>query len=145
MPLEKRYTDVRQALFDTESFIKDGVLHINQAELENYLEDPRLEIIRIEIAHPNESCRLTNVGDIVQPMFKPETKSAFSGVTDDIRLLGEGSTCVVRGVAVIEVLQIYARGVYFEMSGQGTEFTPLSGNIMIAINGYPTEGTEKLE
>lgn len=143
--LEKRYIDIERVVFDSSSFIDDCTLYINREELIEYLADPRLSKIEIEIAHPGESCRLTNVGDVVQPMFKPNENIGFPGVVDDIISLGDGATAVVRGVGVIEVLQVYARGVFFDMSGPATEFTPLAGNIMVAVNGFPAEGIERFD
>ncbi|MEA4847144.1 MAG: glycine/sarcosine/betaine reductase component B subunit [Clostridiaceae bacterium] len=105
MRLEKRYVDVRKAVFDEKTFIEDGVLHLCKKELVDVAMDFRFESVDFEFAHPGESCRLAFVGDCVQPAYKPEDgASTFPGMVDEIKRVGTGISVVLRGVSVTETL-----------------------------------------
>ena len=105
MHLEKRYVDVHRAVFDVSTFIENGVLHICKKELIEIAKDFRFESVDFEIAHPGESCRLSYVGDCVQPMYKPdEGETTFPGMVDEVKRVGMGTSVVLRGISVTETL-----------------------------------------
>src|SRR2546423_8135346 len=63
--------------------------------------DPRLERIRIDLAHPGERCRIGRVFDVVAPRAKLDGGEDFPGVLGGIAKVGHGRTLALDGVAVV--------------------------------------------
>ena len=104
MHLKKRVLNISKAVFDEKTYVEDGFLHINKQELVDQLQDFNFKSIDVELVHPGERCRINNVADCVQPMYKlGKGASTFPGVVDDIKRVGTGETVVLRGVSVTEV------------------------------------------
>lgn len=126
MYLEKRYTDVNKVVFDDKTFIENGVLHVSKKELSDLAMDYRFESMDFELAHPGESCRLSRVCDCVQPMLKlGEDSSTYPGVVDEVKRAGSGSSVVLRGVSVTEIMPLQAGGLLLDMSSPGRERSKL--------------------
>ncbi len=103
MRLELRIIDIKDVQFGKETKIADGVLYIDPIELRGLLQrDKRFSTVSVELAHPGESCRILQISDVVQPRAKIGGEVPdFPGVLGNIGTVGEGSTCVLRGVAVM--------------------------------------------
>lgn len=141
MSLQKHYVDIDQIIFDDCTAVRSHVLHINRQELQALLRDSAFSDVRIELASPGESCRLTNVCDVVQPVYKPEG-STFPGVIDPIQRAGQGSTVVLGGVAVAEVCEMAVPlGCLLDMSGPGALHSILPQKHIVALNPVPAAGT----
>ena len=95
--------NVRAVRFAGETSFGDGVLSINRRELQALLqEDKRLSRVDIELANPGDSCRILQVADVIEPRAKTHADGAdFPGVLSPQGSVGEGSTCVLRGAAVV--------------------------------------------
>ncbi len=145
MFLQKHWIDIDRVVFDTHTHVENHTLHIHKDELEGVLSDSRFSRIDIELANPGEDCRLMNVGDIVQPVYKIGLgESTFPGVVDDILTVGQGSSIGLRGVAVVEILEMEVPlGTFIDMTGPAAPHTPFSKTINIAINAYPASHTSK--
>ena len=94
---------VRDVRFADRTALGGGVLSINRAELQALLqEDKRLSRVDIELAHPGERCRILQVADVIEPRAKSRgSGDDFAGVLGPQGNLGEGSTRVLRGAAVV--------------------------------------------
>jgi len=94
---------VRDVRFADRTALGGGVLSINRAELQALLqEDKRLSRVDIELAHPGERCRILQVADVIEPRAKSRgSGDNFAGVLGPQGNLGEGSTRVLRGAAVV--------------------------------------------
>ena len=89
--------------FAAKTAIRDGVLHVNKSELQALLlQDPRFGTVDIEIARPGEKCRITGVLDVIEPRAKTsEGDEDFPGAVGKQVTAGVGSTCVLKGSAVV--------------------------------------------
>ena len=148
MRLEKRVVDVRKIVFDNESYIKDGIMHLSKEELINVAMDYNFKSVDFELAHPGESCRLNFVSDCIQPMCKLDSEdSTFPGVVDEVSRVGEGISVVVGGVSVTEVLMkpMVILSV-IDMEGPATkESLTLPKLIHLCLIAEPTEDTSDNE
>ncbi len=145
MRLERKYIDIRNVVFGQKTFIKDHALHIDREELLDLLRDSRFGSVEIDIALPGESCRIANVGDVVQPMCKPRG-ATFPGVIDKVDRVGLGETIVLRGVSVAEVCEVFiAHGSVIDMSGPGAEHTEIAKTRVVTIDARPAKGIPETE
>ncbi len=132
MKLQLDSLTTRDIQFAAKTVIRDGTLQVNKSELQALLlEDPRFATVDIEIAHPGERCRITGVLDVIEPRAKTsEGDEDFPGVVGKQVTAGVGSTCVLKGSAV--VLSDYREkaesgrsmdpnGDIIDMSGPGAE------------------------
>jgi glycine reductase complex component B subunit alpha and beta len=145
MHLAKHIVDIDSAVFDSKTFIADRTIHISKEELERVIADSRFSKVKIELAFPGDDCRLMNVGDIVQPIFKVGgAESTFPGVVDDINTVGDGQSVALRGLAVVEILEMdVPLGTFIDMSGPAAPHTPFSKTINLTIDAFPAQGISK--
>ena len=145
MRLKKLYVDVRSAVFDDRTFVKNNVLHINKRELLTVVADYRFASVDADIALPGEPCRITNVGDIVQPMCKvDDPDGSFPGVAGNMTQAGSGETLVLRGAAVVEVCEVpLPIGTMLDMAGPATEHSRFANTVNIAVIPVPADGIDK--
>lgn len=76
MKLERLYVDIDGVVFDKSSFIDGHTLHICKVELEELVGNKVFSKVDIELACPSSSCRILNMGDIVQPTLKLDDEEA---------------------------------------------------------------------
>ena len=133
MRLQLDIVNIRDVQFANQTIIDDRVLYINRQELQAFLkEDRRLSQVDIELAHPGEKCRIIQVTDVVEPRAKKNGGVDFPGALGRHGMVGQGNTCVLRGMAV--VMSEYRRtgdppmqpgmplhGGIIDMSGPGAE------------------------
>lgn len=103
MRLELRIINIKDVQFGDRTTIADRVLYINQQELQEVLQrDKRFSSVSVELAHPGERCRILQIADVVQPRARiGDGVQDFPGALGGMGTVGEGSTCVLNGVAVI--------------------------------------------
>jgi len=145
MHLRKLFINIESAIFDKKTFVQDHVLHVNKEELLEVLADQRFGEVQLDIALPGESCRMTNVGDIVQPMCKVDNPGAtFPGMVGSLTQVGMGDTLVLRGAAVVEVSEVVIPiGAMLDMMGPAREFTQFGYTSNLVITPKPAPGVEK--
>ena len=145
MKLELHKVRIDKIVFGDAFSVKDGVLTINkQALIDNLMDDERLASVDVDIGHPGESVRIMPVKDAIEPRCKIEgTNEVFPGFIGDVDTVGEGSTLVLDGAAVLTTGRLVApqEGIV-DMTGPGAEYTPFSQtkNIVMVLN--PVEGLE---
>ncbi len=127
MRLEQRILAIKDVMFAENTKVSDGVLHINRQQLEALLEqDKRLGKVSIELASPGESCRILQVCDVIEPRAR-FGGGDFPGVLSKPGVVGGGSTCVLRGVAVVindyelSLTSMDQLGKIIDMSGPGAD------------------------
>jgi sarcosine reductase len=110
MKLELDILHINDIQFSEKSAIANGVLQVNRAELQDILQkDPRLSRVDIELASPGERCRILQVCDVVEPRAKNRGDGGdFPGAIGKQGTVGDGSTCVLRGAAVVTSLHTSA-------------------------------------
>lgn len=103
MRLELNIVKIRDIQFADKTAVRDGVLYVNRNELEGLiLEDPHFSHTGIEIARPGEKCRIVQVLDVIEPRAKTSSGDQdFPGVVGRHAPAGKGTTCVLRGAAVV--------------------------------------------
>ena len=73
MKLEIQNFEVRNIQFGDKTEYLKGVLFINKKELTDLIsEDGRIKEIDIQVAHPGERIRITNILEISEPIVKGE-------------------------------------------------------------------------
>lgn len=128
MKLELGMFYINNVLPGDHTFISKGKLFVNISELRDKLaSDPRFSKLEIEIANPEESVRVINVLDVVEPRVKVSEGVVFPGWLGNMGVAGTGRTHALKGVGVIETgLKENFYGSILDMSGSGSELTTYS-------------------
>ena len=130
------------------SKVDSGALYVNPKDLEDLiLKDDHLTSIRVDVAKPGQSVRITPVKDVIQPSVKVSGAGGiFPGVISKVDTVGEGRTHVLKGAAVVTAGKIvgFQEGI-IDMSGPGAEYTPFSklNNLVIVIE--PKDGLSQYD
>ena len=134
---------IKDLQFGSKTEVKDQTLFVNKDELTEYLlEDEHLASVAIDIARPGESVRIMPCKDVIEPRVKPEQDGGiFPGMVSKMFTAGQGTTHVLKGVAVVTTGQIvgYQEGI-IDMTGPGAELTPFSQLNNLVIVAEPAEG-----
>jgi glycine reductase len=152
MRLELQVIDIKDVQFSDRTNITNGMLHINRSELQDLLQkDSRLSRVEVELAHPGEKCRILQACDVVEPRAKTGGSGEdFPGVLGKQGSVGDGSTCVLRGAAVVTSLytKVFERkpnGEIIDMSGPAAELSPYGKTHNVVVLPYPAEGASRNE
>lgn len=142
MKLEFGNIQIEDVVLGDVSKVENHVLTINEQEIKDIvLEDVRLVSVKLEIAKPGESTRITPVKDIIEPRCKVGTDAdVFPGVVSKVTQVGEGRTHALKGCGVTTVGKIvgFQEGIV-DMSGPGAEKSPFSKIINICMIVEPIE------
>jgi glycine reductase complex component B subunit alpha and beta len=146
MRLELRAVAVRRALFGNATGLQDATLTVARGEIRTLLAaDSRLADLEIELANPGEDCRVTDIFDVFEPRFKAGGPN-FPGVIEPIGRVGDGSTTVARGAAVMVLNAMADRyKLTVDMRGPSAEFSPYSHTVNICIRSNPAPGVERAD
>lgn len=148
MQLELGYIFIKDIRFGDVSKVENGVLYVNAEEVKKLiLEDEDITDVKLELAHPGESIRITPVKDVIEPRVKVEGDgNIFPGTVARVRTVGSGKTHVLKGAAVVTTGRIvgFQEGI-IDMSGVGAEYTPFSktNNLVLVIT--PRENIKQHE
>ncbi len=156
MRLELNILKIRGIRFGDRTAVSDGVLSINRSELQNLLlEDQRLQSIEIDLAQPGEKCRILKVLDVIEPRAKTSNGDQdFPGAVGGQAAAGTGSTCVLKGTAVVlsdyrerreGSTSSYPNGEIIDMSGPGAEVSTFGKTRNIVLLGTPSQGVTTQE
>lgn len=130
------------------SKVEKGVLYVNADEVKKIvLEDEKIADVKVELARPGESVRITPVKDVIEPRVKVSGRGGiFPGVIAKVDTVGEGVTHVLKGAAVVTCGKIvgFQEGIV-DMTGPGAEYTPFSklNNVCLVIQ--PAEGISQYD
>lgn len=137
---------IKDIAFGEETCIKNGVLHINKAELENIIkQDERIKHVRVELARPGDEARIIPVKDVIQPRYKVEGPGGvFPGMVSKVETVGSGRTHVLDGCAVVTAGNIvgFQEGI-IDMTGPGADYTPFSKTLNIVLVCTPVDGIKQ--
>ncbi|MBW2030970.1 MAG: hypothetical protein JRH06_15915 [Deltaproteobacteria bacterium] len=143
MRLELNIFDIKDVQFAEETALREGVLYINRAEMQEVLGmDTRIRRVDVELAHPGESCRILQVADVIEPRAK------VNNGEDVVDPVGQGRTCVLRGSAVVlsdcrgvgEVtVSKDPNGEIIDMSGPGADIGIYGRTHNIVLMPYPED------
>ncbi len=151
MRLELNTVRIEDITFGEKTFIKGRTLYINRAELQALLrEDRRLKDADVELAHPGDKSRIVKVVDVIEPRAKTsDGDQDFPGAVGKQAAAGKGSTCVLKGTAV--VLTDYrekwdtthsadANGEIIEMCGPGADVSIFGKTHNVVVLATPNDG-----
>ncbi|MCL2674352.1 MAG: glycine/sarcosine/betaine reductase component B subunit [Defluviitaleaceae bacterium] len=127
--------------------VSGGVLTVDPAKLQELvLADDRIKGVKVELAKPGESTRITPVKDVIEPRVKVEGGEMFPGMVGKVATVGEGRTHVLKGVAVVTCGKIvgFQEGI-IDMSGPGAEYTPFSKLLNVCLVLEPAEGLKQYD
>ena len=144
MRLDLGCVQIKDVRLGAETAIENHVLSIERQEIISLLEqDPLFERVEIDLAHPGESCRIIRVLDVLEPRYRLNGPN-FPGALDGNGLIGEGQTRVLKNVAVVETDQTAPRSRnLIDMSGPGTEYSPIATTHNVVLLAYPKQGVDK--
>ena len=75
MKLEIGEIYIKDIKLDKISKVENGVLYVNVDEVTKIvLEDDKLKSVKVDVARPGESVRITPVKDVIEPRVKAEGK-----------------------------------------------------------------------
>ena len=150
MRLELKVVHITRVQFADVTAVRNGVLAINRQELKELIkQDTRLTDVAIELANPGDKCRIVNVADIIEPRARTANSGPdFPGAVGMQGTAGHGSTCVLRGAAVlINDYDIGGRryqrpdeGI-IDMWGPGAEIGPYGRTCNVVVLASPANGT----
>jgi sarcosine reductase len=148
MNLQLDITNITKVRFGENTAVKDGILSINQKELQELLEkDSRFNGVTIELAHPGEKCRIVQVFDVTEPRAKEGSGENYPGALGKIETAGNGKTRVLRGAAIVTVdfTSGMKDAMVIDMSGVGTELGAYGNLQNIVILCRPASGIARYD
>ena len=145
MKLELGKIHIKDVQFGEQTKVEQGVLYVNKEELIALLkEDERLADVKIELARPGESVRITPVKDVLEPRVKVSGGGGiFPGMISKVKEVGSGRTHCLDGACVVTCGRIvgFQEGI-IDMSGPTAKYTPFSQTYNVCVVIEPREGLE---
>ena len=160
MKLTRQYFDVKDVRFGDKCALENGVLTVNEAELQALTADlcKAVKGYHLEITKPGENARIIHVLDTIAPMVKIEGEGVqYSGFFSTPYTVGRGVTNMLSGFAVIESAALpwdesnassgllYPRDAIIELSGFYAGYTPFSKTNNLVIIYDLNEGKSSIE
>jgi len=160
MKLTRQYFPVNKAAFGDHTSYRDGVLTINEEELQSIIKPllKHIKSVRFELVNPGENTRIIHVLDTLQPMYKLSGSGMqYSGFFGDPTMTGDGVTNLLTGFSVMESAALpwdaanassgllYPRDAIIDMTGPIKDMTPFSGTINFVIIYEVVEGKSSQE
>ncbi|XMB86126.1 glycine/sarcosine/betaine reductase component B subunit [Mycoplasmatota bacterium WC44] len=143
MRLELGNIIIKDVQFADTNKVENNVLYVNAESIKSLvLEDERIKDVKVELAKPGDSIRITPVKDVLEPRVKVTGPGTiFPGVMGKVDTVGTGRTNVLKGSAVVTCGKIvgFQEGIV-DMTGPGADYTPFSklNNVCVVIE--PSEG-----
>ncbi|HEV8441314.1 MAG TPA: glycine/sarcosine/betaine reductase component B subunit [Methylomirabilota bacterium] len=145
MRLTLEWLDVRGMRAGPSTRLDGSLLQVNLEELRALLEaDHRLERVRVDLAHPGDSCRIGRVLDVMAPRAKLDGGEDFPGLLGALARAGSGRTRALAGVAVVVTDQQpenAAALALIDMSGPGAALSEFARTENLVVSGWPAAGT----
>lgn len=141
MKLRLGRINISDIQFGDSTEVSRGVLYVNREEILATVADERLSRIELDLARPGESVRIMPVKDVIEPRVKVEGAGGiFPGFINKVDMVGEGTTLVLSGAAVVTTGKIvgFQEGIV-DMTGPGADYTPFSKtyNLVIDCDAVP--------
>lgn len=149
MRLEIRWSRVDEMLAAPATRLVAGRLELGLDGLCALLEgDARLGRVRLDLAHPGESCRIGRVLDVIAPRAKLDAGEDFPGVLGPLGRAGHGVTLALARVAVV-VTDQQAEGTgalaVIDMSGPAAALSAFARTHNLVISAWPAPGIGRSE
>ena len=145
MKLELGKIHIKDVQFGSENKVENGVLYVNAETIEKLvLTDDRIASVKVELARPGESVRITPVKDVLEPRVKVSGGGKiFPGTLNKVEQVGSGRTHCLDGACVITCGRIvgFQEGI-IDMSGIAADYCPFSKTQNVCIVIEPRVGLE---
>ena len=149
MRLTLQWSDVHAVRAEATTRLVGQTLEVSLEDLRALVEaDTRLQRVRLDLAHPGESCRIGRVYDVVAPRAKLDGGEDFPGVLGALARAGSGRTQALANVAVVvtdQQVQNPATLSLIDMSGPGAALTEFARTHNVVLSAWPAPGTERTE
>lgn len=143
MKLELGKIFIKDIQLAAQTKIENGTLFIDENAIKSLvLEDDRIKDVKVDLARPGESVRITPVKDVIEPRVKVEGGGGiFPGMVNKVQTVGSGRTHVLSGCAVVTCGKIvgFQEGI-IDMQGPGAEFAPFSKLCNVCLVIEPVDG-----
>ena len=144
MRLEMAWSDVANVVAGARTRLADRTLEIEVGALRSLLEsDARLSRVRIDLAHPGESCRIARVFDVFAPRAKEDGGEDFPGVVGPLGRVGSGRTRAIANVAVVvtdQQIDPSTTLTSIDMSGPAALLSPFARTHNVVISAWAAPG-----
>lgn len=139
--------NIKDLKFGEATCVKDRVLYINREDILAFgREEGCFSSLKLDITYPNESTRIINVVDVVQPRCKVSRHIDWPGVlTEDYEIAGKGVTRAVEGMGIV----LCQNNTYwsrkwgsFDMSGECAKLNPYARMPELVIEPIAPEGAD---
>lgn len=148
MRLEMGHIHIRDIQFGEESKIVDGVLYVSEEAVKAIVsEEDKIKSVKLDIARPGESVRITPVKDVIEPRVKVEGNGGiFPGIISKVDTVGSGKTYALKDMAVVTAGKIvgFQEGI-IDMTGPGSEYTPFSKLNNLVVVCEPVDDVKQHE
>ncbi|MBA1335934.1 MAG: Betaine reductase component B alpha subunit [Firmicutes bacterium] len=160
MRLTRQYFTVKDVVWDDSTKYEDGLLSINEQDLQNIVNSIAKSVgnIRFDIVKPGENKRIIHALDAIQPMWKVEGAGrCYSGFFSRPSTVGDGVTNILNGFAVIESAPLpwdstsassgllYPRDAIIDMIGPASGMSPFSDTMNLVMSYDLIEGKSSQE
>ncbi|MEO7555159.1 MAG: glycine/sarcosine/betaine reductase component B subunit [Acidimicrobiales bacterium] len=149
MPLSRLIHRVSSVGTADSTRLTGGCLTVSMAEARGVLADPALAEVRLSWASPGDSARIVKVLDAVEPRTKgPGGGGIFPGWLGPARVQGNGTTHVLRGVAVITAGHLpRAQEAIIDLRGPAAAMSPFGSthNLVIEFDAAPGASWESVD
>jgi sarcosine reductase len=149
MRLELQWSQVETLTAGSTTHLADKTLAVNLDDMRALLEaDARLQRVRLDLAHPGESCRIGRVFDVMAPRAKMDDGADFPGVLGALARAGSGRTRALAGVAVVVTdQQLESPGplALIDMSGPAAVLTEFARTHNVVVSAWPASGVGRAE
>lgn len=139
---------IRDIQFGEESKIVDGVLYVSEEAVKAIVsEEDKIKSVKLDIARPGESVRITPVKDVIEPRVKVEGNGGiFPGIISKVDTVGSGKTYALKGMAVVTAGKIvgFQEGI-IDMTGPGADYTPFSKLNNLVVVCEPVDDVKQHE
>jgi glycine reductase len=150
MRLELGNFPVDEVLLGQATRLDGRRLTVAAAEVQAAVANPAIVGVDIQVVHPGESARITQISDVVEPRIKAQGGGdVFPGLLGPLEPVGSGRTNRLAGLAVMicgEVPWLGASGLFvprdnfIDTGGPGAQFTPHSQTVNLVVRLKFAEG-----
>jgi sarcosine reductase len=149
MRLGIEWSDIAAVAASGDTRLAGRTLEIDLEALGALLEsDARLARVRLDLAHPGESCRIGRVFDVFAPRAKEDGGADFPGVLGALGRAGSGRTRALGNVAVVvtdQQLDNPATLAMIDMMGPAAVLSPFARTHNVVISAWPAPGVGRSE
>jgi len=146
MRLELRWSGVDQLVAAPATRLAGRRLEVDLDALRTLASaDPRLDGIRLDLAHPGERCRIGRVFDVVAPRARLDGED-FPGVLGGVARAGHGRTLALAGVAVVATDQQTDNAgtlAVIDMAGPNAALSVFGSTHNLVLSAWPAPGVER--